>query len=70
MEGAVLRCNEKVNSAFYGKSISARQILFENTVQVPEDIWLSRLYEKLDLLAKPEPNKTPLVHGDNAAQES
>jgi lipid-binding SYLF domain-containing protein len=58
IEGAVLRCNAEVNAAFYGTSVSASQILFENVVQLPEDVSLSQLYDKLDSLAKLLP-KTP-----------
>lgn len=63
MEGAVLRCNAKVNADFYGKSISASQIMFENAVKVPENIWLTKLYEKLEALAKPKKEK-PQVNDD------
>jgi lipid-binding SYLF domain-containing protein len=52
LNGAVLRCCQKANEDFYHKSISARLILFEGAVQIPEHSGLRRVYEKLNLLAE------------------
>lgn len=52
LNGAVLRCCKKANEDFYQKSISARLILFEGAVQIPNDTGLRRVYQKLDMLAE------------------
>lgn len=51
VEGALCNPRPKVNEKFYGKKVSPKEILFEDTVKVPEgDHLLPELYAKLDKL--------------------
>jgi lipid-binding SYLF domain-containing protein len=52
LNGAVLRCCKKANEDFYQKSISARLILFEGAVQVPNETALQSVYQKLNMIAE------------------
>lgn len=50
LETAVLNVRSKENSRFYGKSVKAKDILWESAVESPEGKGIEELHHKLDLL--------------------
>lgn len=50
LETAVLNVRSKENSRFYGKSVNAKDILWESAVESPEGKGIEELHHKLDLL--------------------
>lgn len=52
IEGAVVGPRSAVNETFYGKTVSPLQILYEDSVTVPEGSLMPDIYAKLDKLMK------------------
>ncbi|KAL7524502.1 hypothetical protein ACHAWF_000978 [Thalassiosira exigua] len=50
LEGALMNVRSKENKRFYGKDVTAKEILWEDTVECPKGKGIEELHQKLELL--------------------